>query len=57
MLIDKWKNQAAIDAHHATPMMGKITELRNKYDLKMQVERYTEDKGGIPDKDEKFIRK
>lgn len=57
LLIDKWKNQAAIDAHHATPMMGKITELRNKYDLKMQVERYTEDKGGIPDKDEKFIRK
>ena len=31
LLIDSWENQEAIDAHHATPMMNKITELRNKY--------------------------
>jgi hypothetical protein len=38
-------------------MMQKITELRDKYDLHMTVERYVSDEGGIPDKDEKFIRK
>lgn len=57
LLIDEWTDQAAIDRHHASPMMQKITELRDKYDLHMTVERYVSDEGGIPDKDEKFIRK
>ena len=57
LLIDEWTDQAAIDRHHASPMMQKITELRDKYDLHMTVERYVSDDGGIPDKDEKFIRK
>ena len=57
LLIDEWTNQAAIDRHHASPMMQKITELRDKYDLHMTVERYVSDEGGIPDKDEEFIRK
>lgn len=33
LLIDSWKDQQAIDTHHASPMMGKIIELREKYDL------------------------
>ena len=33
LLIDSWEDQQAIDRHHATPMMGKIAELREKYDL------------------------
>ena len=57
LLIDEWIDQAAIDRHHASPMMQKITELRYKYDLHMTVERYVSDEGGIPDKDEEFIRK
>jgi len=57
LLIDEWTDQAAIDRHHASPMMQKITELRDKYDLHMTVERYVSDEGGIPDKDEKFIRR
>ena len=57
LLIDEWTDQAAIDRHHAAPMMQKITELRDKYDLHMTVERYVSDEGGIPDKDEEFIRK
>ena len=43
LLIDEWKDQAAIDRHHASPMMRKITELRDKYDLHMTVERYVSD--------------
>ena len=57
LLIDEWTDQAAIDRHHASPMMHKIAELRDKYDLHMTVVRYVSDEGGLPDKDERFIRK
>ncbi|EPI00442.1 antibiotic biosynthesis monooxygenase [Enterococcus faecalis 13-SD-W-01] len=40
LLIDRWKNQEAIDFHHQTKMMKKIADLRKKYQLKMKVERY-----------------
>lgn len=56
LLIDSWENQHAIDVHHASPMMDKIIQLREKYDLHMKVERYISDEAGIPDKDEKFIK-
>jgi len=56
LLIDSWENQEAIDKHHATPMMDKITELRNKYDLHMRVERFIEDET-ILEQDQNFIRK
>lgn len=56
LLIDSWRDQGAIDAHHATPMMGQITALREKYDLHMRVERYVSDEEGAPAGDEKFIR-
>ena len=57
LLIDQWENQAAIDAHHASPMMATITALREKYDLHMTVERYLSDESGVPDSDKEFIRK
>ena len=57
LLIDEWTDQAAIDRHHASSMMQKIAELRDKYDLHMTVERYVSDEDGTPEKDEKFIRK
>lgn len=56
LLIDAWESQAAIDAHHASPMMKTIAKHRDKYDLKMTVERYTPD-NTMPKTDEKFIRK
>ena len=56
LLIDQWQDQAAIDAHHASPMMAAIANLREKYDLHMTVERFVSDKGGVPNSDKKFIR-
>ena len=54
LLIDSWADQAAIDQHHASPMMGVIAALREKYDLHMTVERYV----GIetPETETRFIR-
>ena len=57
LLIDRWTNQEAIDAHHETSMMQTILRLREKYDLHMRVERYLSDEQEIPDKDMSFIRK
>lgn len=56
LLIDSWKDQASINAHHASPMMARITELREKYDLHMKVERYVSDETGVPETDRAFIR-
>ena len=55
LLIDSWKNQQAIDIHHASPMMVEIAKLRNKYDLYMKVERYVSDDTN-KNIDRKFIR-
>ena len=57
LLIDIWENQAAVDAHHKTPMMKKIIELRNKYDLHMRVDRYVVDEQRVTEQDKAFIRK
>ena len=54
LLIDSWTDQAAIDAHHASPMMAQLATLRDKYDLHMTVERYISDEIGT---DDKYIRK
>jgi quinol monooxygenase YgiN len=53
LLIDSWKDQAAIDEHHASPMMKQLAELREKYDLHMTVERFVSDEY---DADRRFIR-
>lgn len=56
LLIDRWKDQASLDLHHASPMMGTIARLREKYDLHMRVERYVTDEGGVPERDAAFLR-
>lgn len=56
LLIDSWTDQKAIDIHHATPMMKTITELREKYELHMAVERYVSDETDASG-DDRFIRK
>ena len=55
LLIDAWESQEAIDAHHASPMMKTLAELREKYDLHMSVERYVSD-DSMPESDKAFIR-
>ena len=55
LLIDSWVDQAAIDAHHASPMMATIAALREKYDLHMTVERYVS--AETPETENRFIRK
>lgn len=57
LLIDAWKDQDAIDIHHASPMMKTIAALRDKYDLHMTVERYVSDDAGFSEHDTSFIRK
>lgn len=42
LLIDRWRDQAALDVHHKTPMMEQIADLRTKYQLRMRVERYVD---------------
>lgn len=54
LLIDSWTDQAAIDVHHASPMMEQLAALREKYDLHMTVERFVSDDLG---EDARFIRK
>ena len=56
LLIDQWRDQAAIDAHHASPMMAEIAALREKYDLHMRAERFLSDDSGLPEKDLQFIK-
>ena len=55
LLIDSWRDTAALDFHHNSPVMAKIAEMRNKYDVHMRVERYVSASGG--EEDEKYIRR
>lgn len=57
LLIDSWENQEALDKHHESEIMQTIIELRNKYDLHMQVERYFSEGDEIPASDIKYIKK
>ena len=56
LLIDSWESQQALDIHHNSPVMHKIIELREKYDLHMKVERYISEQTDMPETDKKFIR-
>ena len=42
LLIDEWENEEALDFHHKSPMMSEIVALREKYHLKMRVQKYSE---------------
>ena len=55
LLIDSWRDQDALDAHHASPMMEQLAALREKYDLHMTVRRYVP--AEETSADESFIRK
>ena len=55
LLIDSWRDQAAIDAHHASPMMRKLSDLRSRYDLHMEAERFMSVEA--PTADDRYLRK
>lgn len=40
LLIDRWKDQEALDIHHKSEMMNEIAVLREKFKLRLRVERY-----------------
>ena len=42
LLIDAWESQESLDFHHKSPMMSEIAALRNKYRLKMRVQKFIE---------------
>lgn len=43
LLVDRWRDQNALDVHHKSPMMQEIAELREKHHLRLRVERYVDD--------------
>ena len=43
LLIDRWRDQAALDIHHNSPRMQEIARLREKYGLRLRVERYQDE--------------
>lgn len=47
LLIDAWESQEALDFHHKSPMMKEITALREKYRLKMRVQKFNEVQGEL----------
>ncbi|MBO4317274.1 MAG: antibiotic biosynthesis monooxygenase [Mailhella sp.] len=57
LLIDAWRDQEALDRHHASPAMAKIAALREKHGLRMRAERFIADPGGMTEHDERFIRR
>ena len=42
LLVDSFINQEALDNYHRSEVMKKVMEIRNKYDLKMEVKKYCE---------------
>ncbi|HEM6136669.1 TPA: antibiotic biosynthesis monooxygenase [Streptococcus suis] len=57
LLVDSWTDQAALDIHHASPMMQEILDLRSKYQLTVTAERYRSDETGIPERDKDFLQR
>lgn len=43
LLIDRWKDQKALDLHHKSETMKQIATLREKYKLHLKVERYVDE--------------
>ena len=40
LLIDAWENKEALELHHKSPQMKEIAALREKYHLKMRVQKF-----------------
>ena len=44
LLIDRWRDQQALDAHHRSALMPQIAALRSRYALHLRVERLMNEK-------------
>lgn len=44
LLIDRWRDEEALNFHHKSEMMKEISALRDKYKLRLRVERYIDGK-------------
>ena len=55
LLIDQWQDQPALDRHHQSPMMAQLAQLREKYDLHLQVQHFTSISSNPAD--ERYLRK
>ena len=55
LLVDRWRDQRALDVHHASPMMQQIITLRDKYGLSVRAERFLSEEN-VPKSDEKFLQ-
>ena len=44
LLIDRWRDDEALNFHHKSEMMKMIAVLRKKYKLRLRTERYINDK-------------
>ena len=42
LLIDVWENEEALDLHHKSAEMKEVAALREKYHLKMKVQKFFE---------------
>ncbi len=42
LLIDRWRDEEALDLHHKSDLMKRIAALREKHSLHMRVERFVE---------------
>ena len=42
LLVDSFVNQEALDNYHKSDVMKKVMNIRNKYNLKMDVKKYSE---------------
>lgn len=42
LLVDAWESEDALALHHKSPMMKEIAALREKYRLKMKVQKFQE---------------
>lgn len=41
LLVDKWVDEEALEAHHNTPIMEEIIKLHRKYNLTLKVEKFS----------------
>jgi len=55
LLIEQWENRAAIEAHQASHIMETIAKLREKHDIRRNIEFVVSD-GDEPESDKSFIK-
>ena len=42
LLIDRWESQSTLDAYYRSPLLEKVVSTREKYGLKLHIQRFTD---------------